>query len=122
MSKFTDELSGFLSLLNPWAGLILQAVSMVETLAAQAPVKPAGSEKLAAALGAVTTGITALSATSTEAAGLATAIKTGDPATVTAGLTHATEMALSIAKAFGLFPKAGIVQAAAPLMNQNVGS
>ena len=109
------------SSLNPWLGLIVQAVTMVETLAAQAPVKPAATDKLNAAVGAVITGVNALPAISQEVTNVQAAFKTNDPATVTAAVGHGVEMALSICKAFGIFSKAGIVQAAAPLAETNVG-
>lgn len=110
-----EALASFFALLNPWAGLIVQAVTMVESLAAAAPTKPTSAQKKSAAVDAVTTAINAAPAVTAEVTAIQTAIKTNDPATVATGLGHGVELALSIAKSFGLFPKAAIVQAAAPL-------
>lgn len=115
MSTFTDELSGFMALLNPWAGLFVQAVSMVESLAAQSPAALGGTQKKSAAVDAVVQAITMAPAVTAEVTNLQTALKTNDPATVSAGLGQAVEVALSVSKTFGLFPKAGVVQSAAPL-------
>lgn len=112
-----NALASFLALLNPWAGLLVQAVTMVQALAAQAPTPPTNDQKKSAAIDAVTKAISVAPAVGAEVVNLQTAIKTNDPATVAAGLGHGIEMALSIAKAFNLFPKAAIVQNAAPLEN-----
>lgn len=104
-----------LAQLNPWAALIVNAVTLVETLAAAAPIKPESSAKLSAAVGAVKTGIAAIPAVSAQVTEVQSALATNDPATVTAAIGHSVEMALSICKAFGIFSKAGIVQNAAPI-------
>ena len=108
-------IGSFLALLNPWAGLFVQAVTMVQSLAAQAPTPPTNIEKKSAAMDAVAKAISVAPAVGAEVTDLQAALKTHDPAVVMAGLGHGVEMALSICKAFGIFSKAGIVQNAAPL-------
>jgi hypothetical protein len=110
-----NALASFLALLNPWACLLVQAVTMVEQIAPKAATPPTGPDKKAAAVAAVITAINVAPAIGQEVTDLQAAIKTNDPATVTAGIGHGIEMALSICRAFGIFSKAGIVQAAAPL-------
>ena len=110
-----QSLASFLALLNPWAGLFVQAVTMVQSIAASAPTPPIGDQKKTAAITAITQAITLAPAVGTEVTNLQTALQTHDPATVAAGLGHSVEMALSICKTFGIFSKAGIVQNAAPL-------
>lgn len=110
-----EALSKFFALINPWAGLLIQAVTMAESFAAQASVTPTGAQKKSAAIDAVVKAITVAPAVGAEVVNLQNAIKTNDPETVATGIGHGIEMALSFCKAFGLFPKAGIVQNAAPL-------
>ena len=116
-----NPLSSLFAAINPWVGLIVQSVTMVETVAAQAPVKPASQAKLQAAVGAVQTGLAALPAVSAEVTNVQTALASNDPTTITTALSHGVEMALSICKAFGIFSKAGVVQNAAQLDPPNIG-
>ena len=113
-----QALASFLALLNPWAGLFVQAVTMVQSISASAPTPPNGAQKKDAAINAITTAITLAPAVGTEVTNLQTALQTHDPATVAAGLGHSVEMALSICKTFGIFEKAGIVQNSQPLVPQ----
>lgn len=112
-----NALASFLALLNPWAGLLVQAVTIVQSLAAKAPTPPTNAQKKSAAINAVTDAIAAAPAVGAEVIAMQSAIATNDPVVVAAGIGHGIELALSICKAFGIFAKAGIVQNAAPIQN-----
>lgn len=101
-----------LGLINELLPVAQVAVTAVE---AAAPPGTASTAKLAAATTAVNDTIAAAGAASGAFTQTQAAIASGNSANVGTAIGHAIEVALSVSKTFGLFPKAGVVQNAAPL-------
>lgn len=94
----------FLLRLMPYIQL---AVHVVE---ATAPVGTPGEEKKAVATSAINNILAAAVGAGNVLGEARTALTLQDPAAVAQTVSHGIELAVSVAKGFGAFPKAGIVQ------------
>lgn len=101
-----------LSIINEILPLAAVAVHAVQ---GAAPAGTPGTEKLAAATKAVNDTLAATGAAAGAFTQTQAAIASGNGADVATAIGHSIEVALSVSKTFGLFPKAGVVQGAAPL-------
>jgi len=104
--------------LGPIMQLAMMAVQAVQQLAPSAPVAVTNDQKKTAAVTAITDAIKAAAPVSAQMMEVHTAIQSQDSAQVGAAIGHSVELALSICKTFGIFSKAGIVQAAPELPQQ----
>lgn len=103
-----------LSIINELLPLAQLAVHAVETAA---PQGTPGTDKFNAATKAVSDTVNAASAVAGAFAQTKAAIDSGKSEDVGKAIGQSIEVALSVSKTFGLFPKAGIVQNA-PMIEQ----
>lgn len=109
----------FFALLLKWAGVISELLPVaqlaVSAVQAAAPPGTVGTVKFDAAAKAINDTIKAAGAAAGAFDQTKAALEGGDSAGVATAIGHSIEVALSVSKTFGLFPKAAVVQNAAPL-------
>lgn len=102
----------FAQLFNELFPIVHAAVQMVQQAV---PAATPGAQKFDAVLGAVNDVIAAAPAATTDLVNAKAAAAAGDTASLTSNIGHMIELSVSLSKKLGLFPKAGIVQAAQPM-------
>lgn len=109
----------FLTLLSIINEVLPLAQLAVHAVQAAAPPAASSGDKLFAATKAVNDTINAASAGLAAFTQTKAAIDSGKGEDVAAAIGHSIEVALSVSKTFGLFPKAGVVQNAPLLGSSN---
>lgn len=109
----------FLTLLSIINEVLPLAQLAVHAVQASAPAGTPNSAKFNAATKAVNDTVNATSAVAGAFTQTKAAIDSGKGEDVAAAIGHSIEVALSVSKTFGLFPKAGVVQNAPLLGSSN---